>query len=78
MPREEDLPPSKGGKLADKTTEETMNFFDFFKSDVVFSKLSSEKKINWLITYVNKNNAIYNLIIEDLKERIEKLENGVS
>jgi hypothetical protein len=77
MPREEDLPPSKGGRLMQETEKETKRFTDFIGDNPLFSQMNDRQRVDFLLTHMNKQNAIYNLIIEDLKERVSKLENGV-
>jgi hypothetical protein len=77
MPREEDLPPSKGGRLAEEVTKETKRFSDFIGDSVFFSSMTDKKRLDFVVTHMNKNNAIYNLVIEDLKERLKKLEDEI-
>jgi hypothetical protein len=78
MPREEDLPPSKGGRLAEEKTREAINFKNFIGVDLNFSTLNDKKRVDWLVTYVNDCHARYNLIIEDLQDQISDLKNGLS
>ena len=80
MPREEDLPPSKRGALNDEITKETKRFYDFIGSDndeKMFSLMTDKQKINWVITYINRQNAVYHLEISSLKDEIQKLKDEI-
>ncbi len=74
MPREEQLPPSKEGRLSDEITFVTYAFNDSLV--VAFSQMSTDEKFNFIIDHFNKKEAISDLIIEVLTERIELLENS--
>jgi len=73
MPREEDLPGSKRTKLSNEITNETVNFQSFVRGQS-FNTMNDSQKVNTLIDYINKNHAIYNLIIADLDERLKVME----
>jgi hypothetical protein len=78
MPREEDLPPSKGGRLAEEKTKESRNFKNFIGPEILFSTLNDKQRVDWLVTYINDCHARYNLIIEDKQDQIDKLNDRLS
>ena len=71
MPREEDLPPSKRQLVTLEAAKENERFLGFMGKTNRWFFWNKRKQ---LINYINKSNAINNLLIEKMIERIDNFE----